>query len=249
MYPAVQQDVINLEISEFRDVVQGNFVEHYHNLTYKHVMGLTWATKYCQQAKFVIKMDDDIAVNIFEIRQMILYKYSNLRNSLLGLIQIDSHPLRTNASKWKVSEQEYHGITYPPFLSGWCYIAPMDTVLKLVSSAHTLPYFWIDDVFITGILSDKLGISREGLNNRYTIHTAHLRCCYEPEYDPRDYSCDYLAGPTGGDTSVLAQMLDQYRHCYRRGCKRREGKHLLARTCVVSKKEYLSRGVGEVIAI
>lgn len=250
LYPAVHQEFIKQESAQHMDLVQGNFVEHYRNLTYKHVMGLAWVTKYCSQAKFVIKIDDDIAVDVHQIRQMILYKYAKIRNELLGLVQIDAHPLRTNESKWQVTREEFAGNVYPPFLSGWCYIAPMDVVQKLVIFAHTLPYFWIDDVFITGILADKLGIAREGINNKYTIHNSHLRCCADPQYDSYKYECDFLAGPTGGDLSLLAKVLDQFRHCYRRGCELRSGKELLARTCVTTREDlYVGKGVGEVIAI
>lgn len=33
------------------DLVQGNFIEHYHNLSYKHIMGLNWATQFCKAAR------------------------------------------------------------------------------------------------------------------------------------------------------------------------------------------------------
>ncbi len=36
----------------------------YHNLTLKTVMGLKWASIFCPQAKFVLKTDDDIYVNL-----------------------------------------------------------------------------------------------------------------------------------------------------------------------------------------
>lgn len=50
----------------FKDIVQGDFVEAYRNLTYKHTMGLLWATRYCPQARLVIKMDDDIVVDLYQ---------------------------------------------------------------------------------------------------------------------------------------------------------------------------------------
>ena len=40
------------------------FQDIYYNLTLKTVMGLKWTSIYCNQAKYIMKTDDDIFVNI-----------------------------------------------------------------------------------------------------------------------------------------------------------------------------------------
>ena len=40
------------------------FQDTYRNLTLKTVMGLKWSAIFCPQAKFVMKTDDDIFVNL-----------------------------------------------------------------------------------------------------------------------------------------------------------------------------------------
>ena len=40
------------------------FQDIYYNLTLKTVMGLKWSSIYCSQAKYVMKTDDDIFVNV-----------------------------------------------------------------------------------------------------------------------------------------------------------------------------------------
>ena len=37
-------------------------MDTYENLTYKAVLGLRWIIDHCQQAKFVLKIDDDVQV-------------------------------------------------------------------------------------------------------------------------------------------------------------------------------------------
>ncbi|XP_018020007.1 beta-1,3-galactosyltransferase 5 [Hyalella azteca] len=250
LYPSVKQSEIDAENEVFRDMVQGNFEEHYRNLTYKHVMGLTWATRFCSHAAFIIKMDDDIAVDLFQVRQLLQFRYREAHNTLLGLVQTDNHPLRTNHSKWKVTQEEFSGNVYPPFLSGWCYMAPMEVVKKLAQNAHKFPYFWIDDVFVTGIMAEDLKIERQGLNHLYTIHSALLECCTLEQFSPKKYYCDVFAGPTSGDNNLYKAALDQFYYCYRKGCGRRTGTEILIRTCVVTPKETpYGRGVGEVIAL
>ena len=47
------------------DLVQGNFMDTYRNLTYKTVLGHMWVSSFCSQAEFVVKTDDEIYVDIY----------------------------------------------------------------------------------------------------------------------------------------------------------------------------------------
>ena len=40
---------IERENSAYHDLVQGDFVDTYHNLSYKSIMGKLWVSEYCQQ--------------------------------------------------------------------------------------------------------------------------------------------------------------------------------------------------------
>lgn len=48
-----------------------DFVDTYHNLTYKGVAALRWIDAYCSQATFVLKTDDDIFVNMFSLMRFL----------------------------------------------------------------------------------------------------------------------------------------------------------------------------------
>lgn len=41
------QSRLEEENKKYKDLIQGNFLDAYRNMTYKHVMGLKWATYYC----------------------------------------------------------------------------------------------------------------------------------------------------------------------------------------------------------
>jgi len=58
---------VEAEFAQHRDLVQGNFIDSYRNLTLKAVMGLRWMSTYCSEAPFAIKTDDDTFLNIFEM--------------------------------------------------------------------------------------------------------------------------------------------------------------------------------------
>lgn len=54
------QAAIWKEAQEEMDIVQGTFLDTYHRLSYKNIMGKLWASLYCNQAEFVVKADDDM---------------------------------------------------------------------------------------------------------------------------------------------------------------------------------------------
>ena len=53
------QKELEVEMSKYGDILQGDFVDHYQNLTYKGLLALKWVSTHCQKAKYAIKADDD----------------------------------------------------------------------------------------------------------------------------------------------------------------------------------------------
>ena len=206
---------IEEEHSEHGDVLQGNFLEAYRNLTYKHLMGLDWAARFCPQAKFVLKMDDDIAIDIYQMDEMLAGRSSE-EESLLGFVQAGLRPIRETGSKWFVEEREFSGEEYPTFLSGWAYLATTWAAARLVEEAEGMPCFWIDDVYVTGILAERAGLPRRSLTSQYTPFAAHAECCARAS----DSLCDHVAAPTTGDADLLRRFLVHARACRERGCTR-----------------------------
>lgn len=251
LYHKTPQWKINDENVKYRDIIQGNFKEHYHNLTYKHVMGLQWVTHYCPQTKFILKMDDDIVVDLYQYRDYLKSRYPDRKNLILGLLQVEGRPVRRKESKWYVSKDEFPDDFYAPFMSGWAYAMTTDAARAIVAESFKWPYFWIDDVHVTGTLAEKCGVKREGLNRFYTLHVDHLHCCVELPSSP-DYYCDFFAGPSEGDLDVQAKLLSHAKSCYMNRCQRRPPERSVAKTCVrqkVAPLAPLGKGHGEIIRV
>ncbi|KAJ8940361.1 hypothetical protein NQ318_015754 [Aromia moschata] len=103
------QMAIEDESRKFGDIIQGNFIEAYKNLTYKHIMGLKWAKDYCYNAKFIIKMDDDIVVNMDRIPGLLTsFKIPKTGYFLAGYILNNMIPIREPKNKWYVTAEEYN---------------------------------------------------------------------------------------------------------------------------------------------
>lgn len=56
----LDQAGLEQEAGKEGDLVQGDFRDTYHNLSYKNIMGKLWAATFCEQAEFVVKTDDDM---------------------------------------------------------------------------------------------------------------------------------------------------------------------------------------------
>jgi hypothetical protein len=78
---------VYLENQYYGDVVQESFMDTYNNLTLKTIQGFKWAAKYCKNARFVMKVDDDVVVNSFYLINFLEKKKieePNLNNTIMG---------------------------------------------------------------------------------------------------------------------------------------------------------------------
>lgn len=51
----------------YHDMVVADFIDSYRNLSYKALTAMHWIREYCQGAKYIVKTDDDVFVNIFAL--------------------------------------------------------------------------------------------------------------------------------------------------------------------------------------
>ena len=49
------------------DLIQGNFNDTYRNLPYKLLTAFKWISRYCSNAKFVVRIHGDILLNTFNL--------------------------------------------------------------------------------------------------------------------------------------------------------------------------------------
>lgn len=240
----ISQNALLDESHRFNDILQGNFLDTYRNLTYKHLMGLQWAMNNCKYVKYIMKMDDDIVVNIYGILEM-LQSDTIENNFLSGYILRNMVPVREPTNKWFVSKAEYAGSIYPDFLSGWLYITSLYTVNQLVNYAISLnTYFWIDDVFITGIIRQALNIKIQNISDLYTTDHRYLYCCIKGKKSL--LKCELLVGPNGGDTELQVRFKEFAKFCHT-SCSVRTKNNLVSKTCVATYQEpKLHRGAVEI---
>ena len=59
------QENLKEESNRYHDIVQGNFIHSYVNMTYKFVFELYRVKHHCPTSRFVDKIDDDAIVNVY----------------------------------------------------------------------------------------------------------------------------------------------------------------------------------------
>lgn len=135
-------------------------------------------------AKFLIKTDDDVFVNVPNLIHILLggtlpfYKsnyfsydanYSKKEKNrfiaknftLLGYSYGLLKRITNVNNKWYAPDYMYSDKFYPRFLNGYFYVMTSDTANALYEESFQIPIFHLEDVFITGIVANKLGIERK----------------------------------------------------------------------------------------
>lgn len=148
-------DLIRDEWERFDDIVQGDFFDSYRNMTLKSLLGLKLVTEYCSTARYLLKNDDDMIINVPYLVQVLDNR--TLTRAIMGPLNVGSKVYRNG--KWKVSKAEFPFNFYPPYESGAAYLITADLVRELFAASEYVPSIFIDDVYITGILGRILNVT------------------------------------------------------------------------------------------
>ena len=116
------QTVNKLLIDEFNfygDILQiENLIDSYYNCSIKIMKTYKWISNYCSNTKYILKICDDVVVNTPELirnyKNLIAYK----PNHIYGYGIYGVGPIRNPSNKWYVSEKEFNGTNFPPYIQG-----------------------------------------------------------------------------------------------------------------------------------
>ncbi|XP_050072169.1 uncharacterized protein LOC126560052 [Anopheles maculipalpis] len=181
----LQQRILN-ESEVYGDIIQESFIDSYNNLTLKTIMMLKWVTNNCDgKVKFIMKCDDDTFVNVPNLLHVLLggtvplyeatYSFydtktvavKSAKNRLIpgkhlltGFLFCDAKPISDTSSKWYSPAYMYNKDVYPNYLSGTAYLMNLETAKLLYRGTLSTPIFHLEDVYLTGIVADRVKIRR-----------------------------------------------------------------------------------------
>jgi hypothetical protein len=134
------------------DIVQNNFTDAYFNLTTKTIMGFRWVSTYCSNAKYTLKVDDDVVVNINR-----LLKYlTNISTSdsfqtnkiMCSYYKHGAPVIRVNTSKFYLSKEEHPQDFFVPYCDGPSYMLTTDLTKKMYELSFYTKQFKFEDVYM-----------------------------------------------------------------------------------------------------
>jgi len=141
------------------DILQEDFIDSYANLTVKSLMLLKWFSKSCEKVPYVLKTDDDVFINLKNLHALVTKNKKT--NLLMGTLICGATPIRDPYNKWFSPKYMYGKKRYPNYLSGTAYLMSRSITSTLYEAALDTPVFHMEDIFITGVLAQSVGIRPE----------------------------------------------------------------------------------------
>ena len=141
------------EAKLYNDILITNTVDNYENIIYKHYALIDWAIEYCSNVNYVVKLDDDVFVNINRLIGHLVKNIglNKLTENFIYCKQIDTaFPIRDDESKWRIDYSVYPFDFYPVYCEGFSYTTNINTLKLIREQSRLIPFFWIDDLFFTG---------------------------------------------------------------------------------------------------
>lgn len=149
----------------YDDIVQGQFYDSYYNLTRKGRLWLRWVDEHCPEAETVLKVDDDVFVNTLLLAK--IYKL------VLGHFDMtcDLRPkggngiFRNPGDKWRVNMTDFSQYKYYPMdtCRGYFVLSSTDAIRTMYMVSKRTAIFWIDDIYLFGILTEKINLKQKHL--------------------------------------------------------------------------------------
>ncbi|KAG4072888.1 hypothetical protein HA402_002631 [Bradysia odoriphaga] len=152
---------LDAESRRFGDIIVGNFVDTYRNLSRKSVMAYDWLSTYCSEADLVVKTDDDVVVDIFKLTAE-LGKWTSAEFESCKFwcgVHNTEKIIRDRKSIYYVSRKEYARKKFPKHCAGVGYVTTMRLIRRIadeISKSFLGPICGHEDVFMTGIVPEKI---------------------------------------------------------------------------------------------
>lgn len=150
------EDCAFAEEDKYSDIIMANFVDSYANLSLKSIAMLRWVITHCPSLKFLVKADDDTFLNTpLLIRDL---EKTAHRRFIMGNVIALAKPVREPTSKWFTPNSAFNRSVYPTYVSGMAYVISSDAINDLYGASLRTPVFWLEDVYVTGLLANAVNI-------------------------------------------------------------------------------------------
>lgn len=147
---------INYESIQYKDILLLDVVDTFKNITLKSISALHWIYNICSQAKYILKADDDIYVNVFLLIEYFMPQVWNKEKAIICHYKTKgtSPIVRASTNKWYIPKNIFEGEKYFPFgfCTGYAILFTSNLLPEMYKASLKAPYIGIDDVYAFGLL-------------------------------------------------------------------------------------------------
>nr|XP_060613687.1 beta-1,3-galactosyltransferase 9 [Anolis sagrei ordinatus] len=161
------------------DLIQGIFPDAPENQTLKTLVTVEWIVTFCSQAKFVLKTDEEMFINLPALVEYLLNLRPRLDDVYLGRVVQQESPDRDAQSLGFVPPQIYPEKYYPDYCSAEAFVISQDVARKVYVTSKDVPLSLPPGVFM-GMCAKKVGVVPVH-SSRFSgkRHIRFNRCCYK----------------------------------------------------------------------
>ncbi|XP_066438122.1 beta-1,3-galactosyltransferase 9 [Eleutherodactylus coqui] len=172
------QDKLLNESQVYKDLVQGSFLELSPNETLKAVMMMEWIVAFCPGARFILKADEQMFVNVESLSRYLLSLQARAGEVYTGKVIHQARPDRDPYSPSFVPMTSYSETFYPDYCSGSAVVISQEVARKMYLLSDRVPVAVPSEVFI-GLCAQQAGVLPIH-SSRFsgTKHIRYNRCCY-----------------------------------------------------------------------
>ncbi|KZS16091.1 Uncharacterized protein APZ42_018211 [Daphnia magna] len=160
------QSKIRWESTLHRDILQLGILDFYRNLPFKMAGLLNWMNINCPKISFLLKVDDDVYVNVHNVAKMVESYHQTGKSSMFGRSQnygfppdrLNNFGPARDPNRYQITLEAWPWHTYPDYIIGPVYMIHGSSILPLLAAMQTTPMNPFEDVYVTGICSEKAGI-------------------------------------------------------------------------------------------
>nr|CAD2151426.1 unnamed protein product [Meloidogyne enterolobii] len=212
--------ILTREEEQYGDLVRYyNLSEGYEYLQFKTGAAFQWQQKFCPNAEFVLKIDDDSIIDLNRLDFWIEKKFrkqlkeAKTELGIFGYSIINTQPVRDEKDKWFLSKKVFPQKDLPHYMHGSGYIVTGKAITALMEHTIAVYAIHIEDLLWNGILAERGNVVRfEGGNDHFLEGTLEDKeIC---EYGKPIIFCLYQM-----DLSSIKAYKEEYRKLHELKCQ------------------------------
>uniref|UniRef100_A0A183BUQ6 Hexosyltransferase n=1 Tax=Globodera pallida TaxID=36090 RepID=A0A183BUQ6_GLOPA len=181
-------DLLLEEFLTFSDLILYDVEDTYANLYVKVYVSFQWQQRFCRNAKFVLKTDDDAVVDVERLSWWIDHEFARkvalYPASVFGGLWRGVKVIRERTHQWHVSRALYAAKKYPPYMNGPTYLLSNKAVKEILEATGEVKALPIEDILFTGILAGRMHVHKFSVWQHFRFGKyiyVHERCRNDPQ--------------------------------------------------------------------